>query len=191
MHGRIRAANILILLAMLAIPAAWGGWIYQSFRSWEIVFDVDWRDRVLLIALTGVLPAWYAFAVLGLILEFARWVRHRLLHRRVRLGGCWRCGYSADPQRPDCCTECGCVPGALPAYRPPGVRTVLIAAMLVAAAVVPAALLGDLYITAEDFRFIEEVRRQGGRHANYRDRAWPNANSALVFNPPSDFHATD
>lgn len=176
---------------MLAIPAACGGWFYQSFRSWQIVFDVDWRERVLLIALVGVLPAWYGLAVLAGLLEISRWAPYAIRRRRLRRGGCWQCGYPIDPQRPRLCTECGRIPTDLPEHRYPTIRGVLVAAILVAAAVVPAALLGDLYVTTEDLRFVEEVRRQGGQQAYYRDRAWPNQDLALVFNPPHGFHVND
>lgn len=183
--------SIIFLLALIAVPAAFGGFTYMFIRAWAFILDMEMWRTLLLIAMFGIVPALIASTILIALAEIGRWARFLIWRRRVDGARCWRCRYPRQDVQPASCPECGTNPSRLSEYRYPSVREVASVVLLGVAAVVLVGLLVDLYISTEDLRFIEEVRRQGGQSAHYRDRAWPNQGFGLVYNPPYGFHVND
>lgn len=191
MRGRPRIRSVLLLTALLAVPAAFGGFTYMYIRAWSFILDMEMWRTLVGIGMFGVVPAFVASTILIALVEIGRWARFTVWRRRVEGARCWRCRYPRQEPQLEACPECGANPSRLPEYRYPPIREVASVVLLGVAAVVLAGLLVDLYVSNEDLRFIEEVRRQGGQFAHYRDRAWPNQGFGLVYNPPYGFHVND
>lgn len=183
------AKSVPILLAMLTIPAAFGFLLYGYCRAWQ--FMPEPRGVPSAILVLAIVPGIFAGLGLWCIAELCRAGHAALLRCRVRRGLCWQCGYSQADLAATVCSECGAHPSSPPAHRHLSAGTIALAGGMGLAAIVPGALLAELSITAEDRRFMDEVRRQGGQHAHYRDRAWPHQGFGLVYNPPYGFHVND
>lgn len=189
MRGGSITRNVCLTLVALIVPFTCGFVVYGWGRGWTFMPPLD--RMVLAMGLTGVFPTLFLMLWAWCAWELACFAIFGVRQRRIGRGLCCCCKYQQSEPPSVVCPECGKDPFDVPAKRYPGTTAIVATLLLSGAASSLGALTAELWLTAEEQRFVEHIRDSGGAAPDCRDRLWPNENAQLVYNPPHGFHATD